>query len=273
MPQSKGRRQRTVRARRLRVAAALTGVAIVAAALAGGFLLRGPLGGSGQPQVRSAAIVDQLSLTFPNPDFVQQARGLLTKAGYAVDYFPGEQVSVEFYRSLPKRGYDLIVLRAHAGRIRTEGSEELSDDVTLFTAEPLTEEDLSLGRYYKELKDQRLVAARYFGESTEVFYGVTAGFVRSSMKGSFDGALVILMGCDGLRSQRAGQAFLDRGAGAFVSWSEAVSAGHTDEATLKLLEKLLVEGTPVGEAVARTAAEVGPDPAYGAELRVLERGG
>jgi hypothetical protein len=54
-----------------------------------------------------------------------------------------------------------------------------------------------------------------------------------------------------------------------VSWSRRVSASHTDAATQRLLEKLLVDGLPVGEAVAQTAAEVGPDPLYGAELRVL----
>jgi hypothetical protein len=48
-----------------------------------------------------AAIVDQLSLTEPNPAFTEAATDLLEQAGYAVDYFPGEEVTVEFYRQLP----------------------------------------------------------------------------------------------------------------------------------------------------------------------------
>ena len=47
-----------------------------------------------------------------------------------------------------------------------------------------------------------------------------------------------------------------------------MSAAHNDTGTERLLEHLLVDGLTPGEAVAQTAAEVGPDPSYGAELRV-----
>ncbi len=79
-----------------------------------------------------------------------------------------------------------------------------------------------------------------------------------------------MMGCDGLRSQRTAQSFLDKGASAFVSWSQPVSASHTDTATQRLLEHLLLEGLNTADAVGRTAAEVGPDPLFEGELRVLE---
>jgi hypothetical protein len=58
-----------------------------------------------------------------------------------------------------------------------------------------------------------------------------------------------------------------------VSWTQPVSASHTDAATQRLLERLLIEGQPTTEAVRQTAAEVGPDPAYEGELRVLEADG
>ena len=82
-----------------------------------------------------------------------------------------------------------------------------------------------------------------------------------------------MMGCDGLNTQTTAQALLDKGAKAFVSWSKPVSATHTDSSTRRLLENLLIEGLPVGEAVAQTAAEVGPDPWYGANLRILQQQG
>ena len=43
-----------------------------------------------------AAIVDQLSLTFPNQTFIETATNTLKQAGYTVDYYPGEKVTVEF---------------------------------------------------------------------------------------------------------------------------------------------------------------------------------
>ncbi len=89
------------------------------------------------------------------------------------------------------------------------------------------------------------------------------------MRGRFDDTLIVMMGCDGLRSRVTAQAFLDKGAQAFVSWSQPVSAGHTDAATQRLLEKLLLEGLDASAAVSQTAAEVGRDPFYDAELRIL----
>jgi hypothetical protein len=227
-------------------------------------------GGEESADAKMAVIVDQLSLTQPNPDFVSSARSLLSEAGYLVDYFPGEQVTVDLYRGLPQRSYDMIILRVHAG-ITTEvdvssGKRAETEYVSLFTGEPY-----SPGKYPEEELD-RLGRARYY-EGAPALFGIGPEFVTKSMEGTFDDSLIIMMGCDGLRSQKTAQAFLDKGAGGFVSWSQPVSAEHTDAATLQLLERLLVGGQSTAEAVRQTAAEVGPDPAYEGELRVLEADG
>lgn len=217
-----------------------------------------------------AAIVNQLTLTQPNPDFVSSARSLLAEAGYLVDYFAGEQVTVDLYRSLPQRDYDMIILRVHSG-ITTEvdassGERTETEYVSLFTGEPYTS-----GKYPDE-ELNRLGRARYHDDADPLF-GIGPDFVTDSMAGRFNDTLIVMMGCDGLRSQRTAQAFLDKGAQAFVSWTQPVSASHTDAATQRLLERLLIEGQPTSEAVRQTAAEVGPDPAYDGELRVLEAEG
>ena len=245
-------------------------VAVVLVALAGaGALLAGGGGGS-ETATKTAAIVDQLSLTQPNPEFVSSARGILAEAGYGVDYFPGEQVTVDLYRTLPERGYDLVILRAHAG-ITNEvdfatGERSKTEYVSLFTGEPYN------ANKYPDEQLNRLGKARYY-EGAPPLFGIGPDFVEYSMEGTFDDALIIMMGCDGLRSQRTAQAFLDRGAGAFVSWSQPVSAPHTDAATERLLERLLIDGLPTTEAVSQTAEEIGPDPVYEGELRVLTDGG
>jgi hypothetical protein len=89
------------------------------------------------------------------------------------------------------------------------------------------------------------------------------------MAGKFDDTLIVLMGCHGLRTRTTGQAFLNKGASAFVGWSERVSASHTDAATQYFLEQLFVEGRALDEAITQTMVEIGPDPAYGAELQAL----
>src|SRR3989304_8006570 len=78
------------------------------------------------------------------------------------------------------------------------------------------------------------------------------------------------MGCDGLRSQLTAEAFLEKGARAFVSWSQPVSSTHTDAATTHLLELLFIKDIETRQAVALTAKQVGPDPTYGAGVRELE---
>jgi hypothetical protein len=207
-----------------------------------------------QPQAPSAAIVDQLSLTQPNPDLVQSATRTLEQAGYTVDYYPGEQVTVDFYRNLPLHDYDLIVLRAHSGVARTAGS------VGLFTSEPY-----SPTRYLAEQRAGVFLRAHYY-DGGELYFGINPRFVEASMAGRFDNTLIIMMGCWGLTRGDMAEAFVRRGAHAVVSWDGLVSAAHTDAATEQLLEHLLVDRLTVPEAVAQTMDEVGPDPTYGSSL-------
>lgn len=235
---------------------------IIVGALVGAFLLLGRGGESSPPGPKTAAIVDQLSLTQPNPTFVASATDILHEAGYTVHYFLGEQVTVDFYRNLPRRDYDLVVLRVHSGRILDQGSK--TDDVILFTGEPY-----HVARYDKDQRTGRVGWARYHKDASPLF-GILPEFIEKSMRGKFDDTLIVMMGCDGLRSQRMAQAFLDKGANAFVSWSRPVSAAHTDTTTERLLENLLLDGLTAARAVTRTSAEMGSDPLYGAELRFLE---
>jgi hypothetical protein len=214
--------------------------------------------------VPRAAIVDQLSLTQPNSAFVETATRLLEQAGYTVDYYPGEQVTVDFYRDLPTGGHRLLILRNHSSVIGTGG--EVTNDAGLYTSEAYNKR-----KYLDEQIAQRLMVARYYEGGPE-YFGVMPDFVRSSMRGRFNDATVIMMGCDGLRSDMLAEAFVHRGAQAVVSWSGPVGAAHTDAATERLLHHLLVGGMSIGEAVAQTVAEVGPDPTYDSVLRLYPSG-
>jgi hypothetical protein len=253
------------------ILAGLTALAVVAALAAVTFVIAGR--GEDGPAtasddgVKKAVIVDQLQLTQPNPDFTSRARELLGADGYAVDYIEGDAVTVDFYRTLPSRGYDLVLLRVHAG-ITTEvdaetGEKSGKEYVSLFTGEPYDESK------YPDEQMNRLGKARYENGEGDPLFGIGPEFVSRSMDGDFGGATIVMMGCDGLRSQTTAQAFLDRGADSFVSWSKPVSAPHTDEATETLLENLLEKDMDLEAAVEETAAEVGPDPTYDGELRVL----
>lgn len=247
------------RSRRFAVAGAL--IALVAIAALGAwlaFFLPGSSEPAGPPR---AAIVDQLSLTFPNADFRKQATSMLEQAGYTVDYIAGDDVTVDFYRQLPKRDYDVLIVRAHSARIQGEFRGKQLDEAVIFTNEPYDEK-----AYPDEQRDARLDVA-YTQKSAPHYFGITADFVQYSMTSDFDGTTVIMMGCEGLASDRTAQAFVGKGADTYISWDNTVSASHTDAATERLLQHMLIDGSSADDAVAQTMAELGPDPTYDSVLR------
>lgn len=253
-PAASGRRGRWI--------AVLGTLAVLLAVAAVGSWLLFLQSGSGEPAgPPRAAIVDQLSLTFPNPEFRQQATATLERAGYVVDYIPGDEVTVDFYRELPEKDYDVLILRAHSARIQGEFRGEPLDEAVIFSNEPYDEES-----YLPEQIEARLNVA-YTHEGAPRVFGITADFVEFSMTDGFDDTMVITMGCEGLSSDRTAEAFINKGADNYISWDNTVSASHTDAATERLLEHMLDGGLSADDAVAQTMAELGPDPAYHSVLR------
>ena len=226
------------------------------------------IGSSGSSDVSSTApravIIDQLSLTMPNDDFRLSATNLLEHAGYRVDYYPGQQVTVPLYQGLPSHRYSLILLRAHSAMSvevdKSTGQATSVEYVSLFTGEPYDQNKYS--------KEHGVGWAAYFDGGPRVF-SIGARFVETSMKGKFGKTLVVLMGCEGLKTRTTAQAFIDRGASAVVGWTGPVLPGHTDAATLSLLQHVLNGGLTLEQALAQTVSEVGPDPSSGAQFLLL----
>jgi hypothetical protein len=241
---------------------ALIAAVVVAIVMLGGD--GGENGGSADGDKR-AVIVDQLELTHPGPQFISDARSTLSDAGYTVDYIAGESVGVETYRTLADRGYDLVILRVHAG-ITTEVDAETGEKTEEEYVSLFTNEDFDQSKYSEDQLN-RLGRATY-PDGSGGFFGIGPEFIKN-IPGDFDGAPIILMGCDGLKSQKTAEAFLDKGASSFVSWSDQVSGNFTDTATEKLLQKWLGDGMSLEDAVAATSEDVGPDPTYAGELRIL----
>ena len=225
------------------------------------------------PDLR-AAIVDQLGLNEPNPEFAQNATAMLEEAGYTVDYFPPEQVTVDFYRQLPQQDYLLIVFRVHIARFTEEGLtmadperrqailDAFGSSVFLFTSE-----QYDSAKYSEDRDKLRLFAVRNLtGSGDTRYFGITPRFIQS-MQGDFDKTVVVLMGCDGLLFDGTAKAFVDKGAEAVIGWDSLVSAPHTDKAVESLLRKLVRERLTLGEAIRRTMAEVGSEPAYDNALK------
>jgi hypothetical protein len=205
----------------------------------------------------TVAIVDQVSLTSPDQTFVQTTTEILNQANYSVDYYSSEKVTVDFYRNLPTHGYRIIVLRVHSTATGREGTQTVDTPVVLFTSELY-----SSTKYVSEQLAEQLFQVG-FGAESQRYFAISPIFVASTMKGTFQNTLVIMMGCEGLTRTLMAQAFWERGAVAYISWGGSVSAGHTDQATTRLLQHLVTDGQTIKQAVENTVKEVGPDPDCG----------
>jgi hypothetical protein len=209
-----------------------------------------------------AAIVDQLSLTFPNQTFIEKALTTLTSIGYTVDYFSGEKVTVEFYRDLPTHRYDLIIFRVHSAAAALEGDQFVETPVSFFTSESYSET-----KYLGEQLTDQIVIGSYSMPQPPYYFVITPKFVITSMKGTFQNTTVVMMGCEGLNNTKMAEAFIQKGAKVYIGWTSSVSASHTDQATTVLLQCLILEKQTVKQAVENATKEVGPDPAFNAVLQ------
>lgn len=272
------------------VAVVLVGATTVAAI--------GALVGAGRSG-RRAILIDELAVFEPNPAFVGDVGAALAKGGYAMEYVPPQEVSVERLRSLPGDRADLIIVRAHAALIFDAG--RWTDDAALFSSEPvdLAHFDVSGLRALDasgpsaasassapDAPSQAAADAAPIGATTlsaaaaaalvpvrrdvgadrRPYLGLGAHFIRDHLRGRFrDDAVVVLMGCDTLRGRGLSEAFLTRGARAVIGWNGPVSAAHTDRSTAALLAHYAAHGS-VADAVRSAMTVVGPDPTSGAYL-------
>jgi hypothetical protein len=92
------------------------------------------------------------------------------------------------------------------------------------------------------------------------------------MKGEFRNTIILMMGCEGLGYEELtytdmAEAFVKKGAKAYISWDGTVGINHTDKATVQLLQSLIGNKRTISEALTQTMETVGKDPAYNSTLQ------
>lgn len=212
-----------------------------------------------QPLENKAAIIDQLYDLENDTEFISGIMDILSRKGLEVDYFKGEEITVDFYRSLPSRGYKIIIFRAHTGLLGGgPGQSEIR--TYLFTSQAYSENSETFDQM-----TNRLGQGRY--DMGKPLFAVNADFVVKSSHGSFNGAAVIMMGCSSLKNDDMAQAFVNKGASLYTGWNESVDLDYVEQATLTLLNNLYRENNTIENAVAQTMEEAGPDSESEAEMK------
>ena len=150
-----------------------------------------------------------------------------------------------------------MILRVHSSASGLGGTQRVEVPVVLFTSELY----IYTNYVYEQLADQ-VFRVSYSVLEPPYYFAIAPSFVTSSMTGKFQNTLVIMMGCQGLTNTKMAEAFIQKGAKAYIGWKGAVSASHTDTATTRLLQHLITEKQTTNQAIDNTMKEVGPDPSY-----------
>jgi len=211
-------------------------------------------------RIPKAAIIDQLNDQIPNPYFQQNATQYFETAGYQVDLFTTKDITVDFYKELPSMDYEFIVIRTHA-----ISNTALSVSEYLFTSEKYSPEKYSVDQLsghvaqavpYATSEIERMSLENL---KNQTYFVIGSEFVDDKMVGKFPDSVIILGGCDTIKRGLLSKALLDRGASAVIGWDDTVLSTKNDKVILALLEKMLVNGELVPEAVSSVTFELGLD--------------
>ena len=206
--------------------------------------------------ILNAAIIDQLHDGMPNTDFQQNATEYFKTAGYDVDLYTTKDVTVDFYKKLPSMGYEFIVIRSHATAYYFKYASE-----ALFTGEKY-----SIKKHSADQLSGHVGSAATFRVGTmqnmsrdivanQTYFVIGSKFVDEKMVGKFPGSVIVLAGCYTASSEVLSQSLLDRGASVVVGWDDIVLSRQNDKVILAFLEKMLVDGELVSEAVSSVTNE------------------
>jgi hypothetical protein len=205
-------------------------------------------GGSGSvPTGNRVALINTLSQN-QDDSFVKAVGALASNAGYGFDYYPFGQGSVDFFKHLPQKGYSIILLRTD------------SDAVTGAVA---TSDRYNQYQYPGEQLSDSVARIKVNGTFYE-YFGLTPKFIQN-MCGRFSATTILAMGCFTMSSTDMAQAFVEKGAGAFVGWDKGVLAAYTDTVFASLLGFVL-QGKSISYSVNQVMQTFGSDPSYQARL-------
>jgi hypothetical protein len=189
-----------------------------------------------------AAIIDQLGDEFPNPEFVTNVTDTLENRGFNVTYYNGT-LDVSFFRGLAKNNYGIIILRLHSA-LRYDNTS-----IDFFT-----NEEFVYSKYPYEVDAGLLTNGTLLYGPKRNYFALSPLFIRN-LEGRFPKSIIIAMGCSGLKpglEETMARAFLDKGAVAYVGWSDLVLPQDTDGETSKLLKKFVDENQTLKDAVFST---------------------
>ena len=203
--------------------------------------------------IDKAAIIDQLHKDIPNLHFQNKTHTLLEDAGYRVDLFTTEDITVDFYKKLPTMNYKFIVIRTHSIAYGT-----VEDSASLLTGEIYDSESHLEEQHLGQLKKAVPFLPDYVEKVgwealvNKTYFTIGSKAVNEIMEGEFEKSIIILGGCDTLSGSNLADSFLERGASVVIGWDGLIGSRDNDRAILQLLENILSNEEDINNAVELT---------------------
>ena len=244
--------------------------------------------------VPKAAVIDQLQIDIPNEYFDKKATEFLKTAGYKVDLYTTENVTIDFYRKLPSMNYKFIVVRSHALAKETDDKsvmlfsgeryttdkyiqEQLFGQITRGT--PLLEEEFlaRLGNFtHFEAGDSGTLLnitmpAKRIERAHNEFFLITPKLVNELMVGKFPRSVVVLGGCSTLSNPSMAESMIGRGASSIIGWNDFVGSADNDRIILNVLEEILINKMEPKAAVNLVMNNYHHNPKYPGILEYYSR--
>ena len=198
-----------------------------------------------------AAIIDQLHKDIPNQNYQGNVTEYLQKAGYEVDLYTTDDITVDFYKKLPSMNYKFIVVRSHSLGVGT-----IEKSASLFTGE-LYRQDRYMDEQYSGIVGS---GVPYLPEEVEnlggletltdeTYFVVGSRLVDELMIGTFPQSIIVLGGCETTEGTFLVDSLLRRGASAVIGWDGLVTSADNDEVIMQVLNETLVNDVDINKAV------------------------
>ena len=225
--------------------------------------------------IEKAAIIDQLHDLIPNKRHQQKALEYLESAGYDVDVYTTEDITVDFFKKLPSMNYKFIYIRTHSLEVA-----QLDDATFLFTGEKYDVnkyifEQLN-GQVRKAIPINDELPAEMITNSTlyeeSMYFTIGSKLIDELMVGEFPETTIIIAGCESVRTLDLAKSLLNRGASAVVGWDRSINSMENDRVMTSLLREILINKTGIHEAIPLVMEKFGKDLEYSSELRFIQLG-
>jgi len=140
----------------------------------------------------------------------------LERAGYAVDYYKDENVTIDLLKRLDDEGYDIVYINSH-GFIDSRGL------FALFVREKLNSENALL---YQDDIAENLIGYLKEGDLAGYLYVTPGFFLRYGNDSRLPGTIIFVDACYSGNNTSLADVFLVLGASCFIGWDKVVNVIH-----------------------------------------------